>query len=98
MTRPLIRVTVGREANRLLAHLLGELTAARESEKAEQRRHGATAEALATARRSTLGALEDYAAALEARSWPVPRTLQQEIRLHRALCELNPPGQGLTSR
>ena len=75
--------------HRLLSHLLGQVSAARETEKAEQRRHGVTANALASARWGTLRALEDYASALESLCWPVPRRLHQEIRLHRALCELS---------
>jgi hypothetical protein len=87
MTQPM-HIAAGVGATPLLAQLLGEVVTARESERAEQRRHGVTTDALTLARLGTLGALEDYAAALHSLSWPVPRTLQQEIRLHRALCGL----------
>jgi hypothetical protein len=71
---------------RVLTELLGAVWAARASERAQQRRLGAPAESLATARRGTLRALEDYRDALDCLAWPVPRRIQQEIRLHRALC------------
>jgi len=90
MTRPHTHIAASAGADRLLSHLLGEVVTARESEKAEQRRHGVTADALTSARLGTLSALEHYVAALETLSWPVPRTMQQEIRLHRALCHLTP--------
>jgi hypothetical protein len=73
------------EQVRLLAHLLDEIVAARQTEKEQQCRRGITAAELARVRGLTLGALEDYAAALETLAWPVPRAVLQEIRLHRAL-------------
>ncbi|PZF83946.1 hypothetical protein [Jiangella anatolica] len=38
--------------------------------------------------RESLRALEAYADALDRRCWPVPRQIQQDIRLHRALCQV----------
>ena len=74
-----------RERVRALAPLLDEIVVCRQAEKEQQCRRGITAAELARLRGQTLGALEDYAAALETLSWPVPRALLQEIRLHRAL-------------
>jgi hypothetical protein len=77
---------------RSLAPLLDEIVAARQAEKELQCRRGITAAELARVRGQTLGALEDYAAALESLAWPVPRAVLQEIRLHRAL--LGVPSSG----
>jgi hypothetical protein len=74
---------------RALTELQGAIWAARASERAQQRRVGAPVDALTTARRGTLRALEDYCDALESLAWPVPRRIQQEIRLHRALCGIS---------
>jgi hypothetical protein len=70
---------------RSLAPLMDEIVIARQTEREHQCRRGITAAELARVRGLTLGALEDYAAALESLSWPVPRAVLQEIRLHRAL-------------
>ncbi len=68
-----------------MAPLLDEIVAARQAEKEQQCRRGISAAELARVRGLTLGALEDYAAALETLAWPVPRAVLQEIRLHKAL-------------
>lgn len=47
--------------------------------------------ALDDARLNTLDALVDYAGAIEALSWPVPRSILQEIRMHRILCDPRRP-------
>lgn len=75
----------------LLSRLLNDVVAARATEKEQQGLKGVTANALANARQSTLRALDDYAAALESRCFPVPPRLQQEINLHRALCGTERP-------
>jgi len=76
----------GPEGTRTLHVLLDEVFSARSAQQAERHRRGTTPDALATARWATLRALEDYAAALEQRHWPVPRRIQADLRLHRALC------------
>jgi hypothetical protein len=86
-----------RERVRALAPLLDEIVSSRQAEKEQQCRRGITAAELARLRGQTLGALEDYAAALETLSWPVPRALLQEIRLHKALLGGAQPAS-LTSR
>ncbi len=75
----------------LLSQLLADVVAARRSEQAQRGRGGVTSEALHAARLHTLEALIDYADAIEAMPWPVPRGLHMEIQLHRALCTLGPP-------
>jgi hypothetical protein len=82
-----------REQVRLLAPLLDEIVIARQAEKEQQCRRGITAAELARVRGQTLAALEDYAAALESLSWPVPRAVLQEIRLHRALLGVGSPSR-----
>ena len=74
-----------RERVHALAPLLDEIVVARQAEKEQQCRRGITAAELARLRGETLCALEDFAAALETLSWPVPRAVLQEIRLHKAL-------------
>jgi hypothetical protein len=69
-----------------LRGLLEAVFAARASERIEQRRGGVASPALARSRARTLEALEQYVAELDDLSYPVPRSLQQEIRLHRSLC------------
>jgi hypothetical protein len=68
-----------------LSALLAEVVAARSREHAQLRQPGARPDAVQSARLDTLGALLDYADAIQARSWPVPRGILQEIRLHQAL-------------
>ena len=70
---------------RALALLHDEIVVAKMAEKAQQCRRGITTAELARVRGQTLGALEDYAAALQALAWPVPRAVVQEIKLHKAL-------------
>lgn len=74
-----------------LPYPLGVLFADVLRARAEQRKQAAQksfdAGALTAARRESLRALEAYADALERRRWPVPRQIQQDIRLHRALCK-----------
>lgn len=71
---------------------LGALFAAILTARAAQRQQSAQKVndpgALAAARRESLRALQAYADALEGRRLPVPRRIQQDIRLHRALCRL----------
>jgi hypothetical protein len=86
-----------REQVRSLAPLLDEIVAARQNEREHQCRRGITAAELARVRGQTLGALEDYASALETLAWPVPRAVLQEIRLHRALLGVVPSAAGATS-
>lgn len=74
-----------------LADLLAEVVAARSREEAQRRERGVRPLDLAEARAGTLAALERYAAAIAARSWPVPRSVAREIHLHRAL--LRPRGR-----
>ncbi|TDC52020.1 hypothetical protein E1212_10465 [Jiangella ureilytica] len=74
---------------------LGALFAAILAARTAQRRQSAQKvndpSAQAATRRESLRALEAYADALEQRCWPVPRQIQQDIRLHRALCRLPRP-------
>lgn len=71
---------------------LGSLFARILATRAAQRRQAAQKVnepgAQAAARQDSLRALEAYADELERRHWPVPRQIQQDIRLHRALCQL----------
>jgi hypothetical protein len=87
-----------REQVRSLAPLLDEIVAARLAEKEQQCRRGITAAELARIRGETLEALEGYAAALEVLSWPVPRAVLQEIRLHKALLGVPASGRVLRER
>ena len=77
----------------LLSHLLAAVVAARDSEKAALRQHGATADSLLHARWNTLTALEHYAAALAVLRWPLPRTIQLEIQLHKSLLRVTAGGE-----
>ena len=65
--------------NRLLADVV--LARGRENRHAG----GGSHLALEAARADTLQALTDYAEALEDLSWPVPRTIQMDIALHKSL-------------
>ena len=76
---------IDQRGRRRLAALLEAVQAARSAEREHQARRGVSATDIAHVRRQTLRALEDYAAALERLSWPVPRLLHQEIQLHQAL-------------
>ncbi len=68
-----------------LADLLSDVVAARCLEEAQRHERGVRPVDLFDTRCRTLEALERYAAAISARSWPVPRSLAQDIQLHRAL-------------
>ena len=82
-----------RDRVRALAPLHAEIVLTRQAEREQQRRpRGATASEVARLRSETLAALQDYAAALETLSWPVPRAVLLEIRMHRAL--LGVPASG----
>ncbi|WP_460791533.1 hypothetical protein [Nocardioides maradonensis] len=71
-----------------LSDLLDALVHARRAEEAlcRARPREAVSSALAEARFLTLEALIDYATAIEALSWPVPRGILLEIRMHRITC------------
>jgi hypothetical protein len=89
LTRRLLGHSHG-ERVRSLEPLLDAVAEARGSEREHQCRRGITAPELTRLRQETLRALENYAAALESLSWPVPRAVLQEIRLHRALLGVRP--------
>ena len=59
--------------------------AALEQEKVNRCRRGITGLEIARLCGVTLQAMEAYAAAVEGLSWPVPRRVLQEIRLHQLL-------------
>jgi hypothetical protein len=69
-----------------LAALLETVRAARAAERSLHRQW-TSAEAMTSAQRVTLRALEGYAAALDERGWPVPRSILQDLQLHRSLCK-----------
>ncbi|SDT61254.1 hypothetical protein [Jiangella sp. DSM 45060] len=75
-----------------LPHPLDTLFADIVAARAERRRQAAQKVrdlgAQAAALQECLRALEAFADALEHRRLPVPRQIQQDIRLHRALCRL----------
>jgi hypothetical protein len=73
------------DADPSLADLLAEVVAARSREEAQRHERGVRSVDLVEARSCTLAALERYAAAIAARSWPVPRSVVQDIAMHRAL-------------
>ena len=77
--------TRGTLVRHLLPALLARVVRARSLEQGELREQGARPEAIRAARLDTLLALRDYAAALEALSWPVPRTVLLEIQLRKSL-------------
>jgi hypothetical protein len=74
-----------------LEHLRCQLATARTREQLQLRERGARADVISSARQATLVALVDYADAIEALSWPVPRTLLAEIKLYRCLTRSLPP-------
>lgn len=76
------------QLRRRLPGLLAGVVMARavEDELGRARGGGAVSTALADARLATLHALLRYAAAIEALSWPVPRGIVMEIRMHRIVC------------
>jgi hypothetical protein len=83
---PLVEPGGGNDTE-LLQMLLAEVSRTRAELQTLRGRTGVSAEATTGARRACLQALEEYAGALDARCWPVPRAIHQDIQLHRALCE-----------
>lgn len=71
-----------------LGELFADILAARRAQRRLAARKIFDPSAQVAARRESLRALEAYAEAIERRCWPVPRQVQQDIRLHRALCRL----------
>ena len=92
----LLSAEVHSDRVRSLGPLLHAVFVARRTEREHQCRRGITTTELAQIRSRTLGALEDYASALEALAWPVPRELLQEMRLHRALLGVRPRPSSLS--
>lgn len=84
LNRQLVPPTHGEQV-RTLSLLYDAAFEARAAEKHHQCRRGITAPELVRLRQETLQAMEAYADAVEALSWPVPRIVLQEIRLHRSL-------------
>lgn len=84
LNRSLVTHTHGEQV-RTLSLLYDAAFEARAAEKHHQCRRGITAPELVRLRQDTLQAMEAYADAVESLSWPVPRVVLQEIRLHRSL-------------
>jgi hypothetical protein len=80
-----------RMSDRALQVLLENVFSARASQQAEKQRQGVSSDSLKSAQWVTLHALEGYAAALEHRHLPVPRQIQLDLQLHRALCGVARP-------
>jgi hypothetical protein len=78
------------ERVRTLSVLYDAAFECRAMEKLQQCRRGITAPELVRLRQDTLRAMEAYAEAVTALSWPVPRIVLQEIRLHRSLLGVRP--------
>ncbi len=76
------------------ADLLADIARARAVHQARQRQPGHHLEALASSRNDLLDALERYTDALEERGWPVPRGMQQDVRMLRSLCGRGPRPAG----
>jgi hypothetical protein len=89
LNRTLVPLTHG-ERVRTLSLLYDAAFEARAMEKHQQCRRGITAPELVRLRQETLRAMEAYADAVESLSWPVPRVVLQEIRLHRSLLGVRP--------
>jgi len=68
-----------------LRQLLDEVIRTRATH-AERRRNGVPWMTELDARRDSMRALEAYVSALEQQSWPVPRQIRDELRLHQTLC------------
>lgn len=66
--------------------LLDRVVRSRAAERDQLRRPGSQRTAELSARLDTLHALEEFAAALEQRGWPVPQPIQLDLRTHRAVC------------
>ena len=71
--------------HQVLPGLLAIVERARTHEQHELAQPGARPEVVHAARVETLFALRDYARAIEALSWPVPRSIMLDLRLHQAL-------------
>lgn len=71
----------------LLSALLAAVVAAREAERIQRHLSAtvANSNALAQARESTLQALLEYAGAIDSLNWPVPRSIQADIQMHRVI-------------
>lgn len=69
-----------------LESLLDEVIRTRAASDQLRGERGLKPETMMAARRTCLLALENYAAALDALRWPVPRSIQQDLQLHRSLC------------
>ena len=89
LNRSLVTQSHGEQV-RTLSLLYDAAFEARAAEKLQQARRGITAPELVRVRQETLQAMEAYAEAVRALSWPVPRIVLQEIRLHRSLLGVRP--------
>jgi hypothetical protein len=85
MTRAALPPDGGLACRLGLADRLAAIEDARSEEREILTRRGITSVEVAHLRRLTLHALEAYACDLERLAWPVPRMIQQDIRLRRAL-------------
>lgn len=74
-----------RDDRNRLSRLLADLVSARLRERRLSQQRAGSTDALDAARADTLRALTDYADAIQALSWPVPRGIQLEIQLHESL-------------
>lgn len=72
-----------------LRELLSEVFRTRAARELLRAERGLNPETMMAARRTSLRALEDYADALDRLQWPIPRSIQQDLQLHRSLCERN---------
>jgi hypothetical protein len=91
--RPAPRVVSPSDARRRVSRLLNEVVAARGRVQARLVERGGCPDAIDKARIGNLHALMDYATAIESLSWPVPRNILMEIKLHQALC--SSPSRGV---
>jgi hypothetical protein len=84
LSEDLPRATGGDSRVRL-SFLLAEVVTARQREREQLQRSATHARDLEAARLNTLYALLDYAEAITSCAWPVPRSIQDDIRMHRSL-------------
>jgi hypothetical protein len=70
----------------MLAARLDRVVRAQAAEKANQQSPWSPGHHHRELQLETLAALEDFAAALEERGWPVPPPILLHLRVHRALC------------
>ena len=68
-----------------LPRLLSQVVAARARQVVQVRQRGARPEQVRAARLCTLDALRAYSAEIRRLQWPVPRGIQQEIKLLESL-------------